>query len=311
MRPGDQVVAVALSDALERFSRERCRLPGIEDAARKWALLGQMVESIRRVRYVSVIRQRHVTSLRADAGSALFDPIRGAIHLEQAEYFEEACWLVFVFVHFGKHRRTGWQLARDVVGRLGEGRHWIWARVSVNPSAFCRWLEVNQATLRGGDGVARHLGNHRKYQSLDANSSTGTGAAVVTYVKWILKDGSHAALFSRAQRECEGEPRRTFDKLYQSMDAVASFGRTARFDYLTMLGKIKLADIEPGSTYMVGATGPLAGGRLLVGDNKFARREMDELFLELDQYLNVGMQVLEDSLCNWQKSPNEFKPFRG
>jgi len=27
--------------------------------------------------------------------------------------------------------------------------------------------------------------------------------------------------------------------------------------------------------------------------------------------LNVGMQVLEDSLCNWQKSPRQFVHFRG
>ena len=27
--------------------------------------------------------------------------------------------------------------------------------------------------------------------------------------------------------------------------------------------------------------------------------------------LNVGFDVLEDALCNWQKSPDEFKPFRG
>ena len=56
-----------------------------------------------------------------------------------------------------------------------------------------------------------------------------------------------------------------FDYLYRSMDAVASFGRMAKFDYLTMVAKLGLAPIEPGSTYMPGATGPLSGARLLFG----------------------------------------------
>jgi len=49
------------------------------------------------------------------------------------------------------------------------------------------------------------------------------------------------------------------------MNDVERFGRTAKFDYLTMVGKLGLAAIEPGSTYMQGATGPLKGARLLFG----------------------------------------------
>ena len=307
MRPGDRKLAIKVCQALERFSRECHRLPGIQEAVCKSALVEQMVESIRRVRYVSVIRRREISPLRADPESELFDPIRGAVVLERHGCFEEACWLVFVFVHFGRHRRTGWRLARDVVGSLNMGEHWTWERVSAAPSAFCRWLEANQSVLRGGDGVVRRFGNHRKYQSLDARSPIGTGAAVTTYVSWVRTHGSHAAMFSRVQSESRGDPRRMFDKLYQSMKSVASFGRTARFDYLTMLGKLELIDVEPGSTYMDGATGPLVGGRLLFGSQNLTRREIDNLILALDQYLDVGMQVLEDSLCNWQKSPREIQ----
>jgi ribosome-binding protein aMBF1 (putative translation factor) len=31
----------------------------------------------------------------------------------------------------------------------------------------------------------------------------------------------------------------------------------------------------------------------------------------LDKHLKVGMQSLEDALCNWQKSPGRFISFRG
>ncbi len=97
------------------------------------------------------------------------------------------------------------------------------------------------------------------------------------------------------------------------MGAVISFGRTARFDYLCMLGKLGLAAIEPGSTYMDGATGPFDGAKLLFGNEAkgMTRRELDALLIDLGAALNVGMQVIEDALCNWQKSPGKFKAFRG
>jgi Alpha-glutamyl/putrescinyl thymine pyrophosphorylase clade 3 len=99
------------------------------------------------------------------------------------------------------------------------------------------------------------------------------------------------------------------------MKSVVSFGRTARFDYLTMIGKLGLASIEPGFAYMGGATGPLRGARLLFFGSATAGgvtpRQLDAWLAELDAYLGVGMQVLEDSLCNWQKSPGRFLRFRG
>ena len=82
-------------------------LQGIQRPVQKSTLVEQIVESIRRIQYVSVIRQRHISPLRADPDSELFDPIKGAILFDQAGHFEDACWMVFVFVHFGKHRRAG------------------------------------------------------------------------------------------------------------------------------------------------------------------------------------------------------------
>jgi hypothetical protein len=98
------------------------------------------------------------------------------------------------------------------------------------------------------------------------------------------------------------------------MDEVWRFGRLAKFDYLSMLGKLDLADIEPGSTYLEGATGPAAGARLLfAGDSKadIPLVRLDQLLKEMEAKLAVGMQALEDALCNWQKQPERFTSFRG
>jgi hypothetical protein len=275
--------------------------------------LEQLIESIHRVRYIAVIRQRDVSSRRADPNDDLFDPIKAAVLKSGQRDHDEACWLTFLSVHFGKNRRSGWRLARDLYGALGCGALWDWQRTSSNVAGFRRWLAANQNRLRQ-QGIARAFGNHRKYQSLDANSANGTGSAIASYVAWVRPHGTHAQLFQASAVAAGHDRRRTFDNLYRSMRSVASFGRTARFDYLTMIGKLDLALVEPGSTYMTGSTGPLAGARLLfTGDahNAVTPNQLDAWLADLEAALGVGMQALEDSLCNWQKNPERFVPFRG
>lgn len=313
MRAKDREIAAFIDEGLRRFEREETPLPGLRDPSYRAALLSQMVESVRRVRFVAVLRTQELSLLRGDPSSDLFDPLKASVlHLREGAY-DEACWLVFLSVHFGKHRRSGWRLARDIYGRLGESYPWSWALTSADPMAFREWLHMNQARLKS-DGIPRHFGNHRKYQSLDAFTSTGTGAAIESYVNWVRPFGTHQELVRVACDKCGQDRRSTFDFLYRSMASVVSFGRTGRFDYLTMLGNLELAPIEPGLTYMQGATGPLAGARLLfTGDaeSNLSRVALDRKLIRLESYLKVGMQVMEDSLCNWQKSPGTFKPFRG
>jgi Alpha-glutamyl/putrescinyl thymine pyrophosphorylase clade 3 len=314
VRPKDRGLAQKLDAGLHSFEKQKHPLPGIQPRVNREALLEQLVESIHRINYISVIRTREISDLRADPSSDLFDALKAAVLRQRQGQLDEAFWLVFMSVHFGKHRRTGWRLARDIYGCLGGSAHWDWARTSPHPERFRKWLAAHQSTLRGGDGIARHFGNHRKYQSLDAWSSKGTGEAVESYVRWVRPYKNHQTLIQNAQNQAGGGPRKTFDYLYRSMREVVSFGRTARFDYLTMVGKLGLASIEPGSTYMQGATGPLKGARLLFGGSTtgaLRRLDLDAWLVELDAHLEVGMQVLEDALCNWQKAPENFKGFRG
>lgn len=308
MRPRDRELAGRLDAELRTFDKKKIALPGVHEANRRAVFIEQILESVHRVKFVEVMRGRDVSERRADPSSELFDPLKAAILQQRHGDIEEAFWLVFLFVHFGKNARAGWRYAREIYGRLGEGGRWDWASTSTDPAAFRAWLDAHQDALKR-EGVPRGFGNHRKYQSLDAYSATGTGTAVETYVRWVSPPRTHQELMADALEQAEGDRRIAFNNLYQSMEAVVSFGRTARFDYLTMLGKLGLAAIEPGSTYMEGATGPMKGAQLLFGGGR--TKNLEAQLVQLDAVLNVGMQVLEDSLCNWQKSPEEFKPFRG
>jgi hypothetical protein len=320
MRPRDRVDAERIDAALAEFHKNVRRLPGIQDPAHRMAFLEQLLESIHRVRYIDqgvVYRHgvyRDIHQDRANPASGIFDPIKAAaLRARQADH-DEACWFVFLFVHFGKNLRTGYRLAQDVYGSLGNGPNWDWTRISANPEAFRRWLAANRRTLENGDAPG-HFGNHRKYLSLDPNSPGGTGEAFVSYVRWVASHRTHNGLFEDAASKCGHDGRRTFHYLYHSMNAVASFGRLAKLDYLTMIGKLDLACIEPGSTYMTNSTGPLAGARLLFGQAASSAKPsaIDAWLVELEAVLGLGMgmQIIEEALCNWQKSPAQFIPFRG
>jgi hypothetical protein len=313
VRPRDRALVGQLDAGLRAYAERVRSLRGIESATRRRVFLEQMADSIHRVAYGRVVAERPVSPLRAEPSSSLFDPIKAAILHHRHRRIDEAFWLVFIFVHFGKHLRDGYQLARDIYGSLNGPRPWNWERLSANPRAFRRWLASKQDRLKT-DGVRRRFGNHRKYESLDAWSPTGTGEAVETYVKWVRSFGSHEGLVRRARERVGSDRRHLFHELYRSMSAVMRFGRTAKFDYLAMVGKLNLAPIEPGSTYMQGSTGPLTGARLLFAGNARAAlnaQDLDRWLVELDEQLNVGMQVLEDAICNWQKSPGVYKHFRG
>ncbi|MBY0530538.1 MAG: hypothetical protein K2P86_01065 [Xanthobacteraceae bacterium] len=312
MRPTDRERAKRYNDQLLAIDARTKGLPGIRDDQMREVYIEQLIESVRRIEFVRLIRDRPVHPSRADPNSPAFDPLRAAVFHIRNRNFDEAFWLVFLFVHFGKHSRDGYRLVRDIYGALG-AQPWTWARITADPVAFRRWLAANENTLRT-DGVSRRFGNHRKYETTNANAANGTAAVIESYVAWVLPHGGHQQMIQAASARTGQNSYELFGLLYDDMKAVHRFGRLAKFDYLTMLQKLGLASIEPGSAYLNEATGPRKGAKLIFANDteaKLSGKRLDEMLIELDRELNVGMQVLEDSLCNWQKSPREFISFRG
>ena len=311
MRPRDRQRARVVQRRLTRFANQIRPLPGIANADARMVFVEQLFESIHRVAYVGVVNRRRISQIVQNPGSASFDPIKAAILAQRMGNLDEACWLVFLSVHFGKHARLGWRFVRDIYGANGNVPYWTWERVSADPEAFREWLAGVQEQFQA-DGAHR-FGNHRKYVSIDARSDGGTGAAVQSYCEWILQYDDHQGLFEWAQDEFGDDSGEQFDGLYHNMD-VMSFGRMAKFDYLTMIGKLLLAPVQPSSLYMTGATGPARGARLMFGGNTNADiplAELDNLSIRLATILGVGAQEMEDSLCNWQKSPTRLIRYRG
>jgi hypothetical protein len=222
-----------LRTAVARFRDDQGPLPGIADPKALETFLDQLVESVHRVGYVNAIRQRPLSIRRSDPNDELFDPIMAAVRSMESGERDEAFWLIFLFVHFGKHRRAGWKYIRDVYGRLGGRARWDWRSVSRSPAQFRAWLHQHQDALRHGRGG---FGGHRKYESLNALSDGGTGAVVQSYVEWVCPPRTHDELIARTIAPSNGDPKQAFRLLFKSMSVVMRFGRTARFDYLAMIG---------------------------------------------------------------------------
>lgn len=312
MRPTEKPRAEHLEALLREFSGEVRPLPGIVGAKERATLVRQLVDSRRRIEFVHTIKAAKLDIRRADPDNDLFDPLKAAVIAHRTGDMDEAFWLVFLATHFGKHAVDGWRLTRDVYGRLGEGR-WDWVSVSRDVAAFRRWLNEHQSALKEPPRRGR-FSNHRKYESLSAISPKGTGAVIESYVAWVAPPRTHMDLVREAHLQVGQHPQETFRWLYASMGAVKRFGRLGKFDYLTMLGKLDIAPIEPDSAYLAEATGPLSGARLLFDGHSHSKtnpKTLDQWLMELDERLDVGMQTLEDALCNWQKSPSSYRYFRG
>ena len=81
-----------------------------------------------------------------------------------------------------------------------------------------------------------------------------------------------------------------------------------------MIGKCGVASIEPDSVHFQGATGPITGAKLLFHGSETVRAPISALERSADslaKMLRLDKQAMEDSLCNWQKSPTVPLRFRG
>jgi hypothetical protein len=288
-----------------RAARIALGLKGLADETVISVLAWQFIASIRREDYYRLIQRSPISVERTDPNGAVFCAERAVAYHKQQGNIDEACWLIFLMTHFAKRSDTGWLMLQSVYGQLGKGI-WDWLSVSKDPEQFYQWLGENWKSIPSA------FGNHRKYESRRPDAKRPISRAVEDYLRWI-EPGGHGAFFANAVRSAGNNPATIFHYLYANM-AVTSFGRLAKFDYLSLLGRYRLAPIVAGSAYLDGATGPGRGARLLLDGNPESNSKNTSLQTGLDgldALLGVGMSVMEDALCNWQKSPHQFVHFKG
>ena len=308
MRNRNPVLSASFAERLDDFLDEPFPIVGLTTDQRKATLVAQLVDSQRRLDYLALKSQRANSADLFTPYSGSFEPFGGAASHLKAGRLDDAYWLVYLATHFGKHKYDAWNLTEDIYGRFGGVGVWDWDAVSADPAAIEHWLaDLYPETTN--EGRSRRFGNHRKFETLKPGPK-GTGNALRTYIEWVMGYGSHHGLLTAIHVRVGQNPTEVFAELYRELDQVAKLGRLGKFDLLCNLSNLMIAPILPDRAYIPGSTGPVNGAKLLFG-NGYSHRQLDNACAALAGHLQVSPQVIEDALCNWQKSPHTYRYFRG
>jgi hypothetical protein len=291
-------------------------LPGISDEVKMHVLAQQIVDSIRRIEYVEVLAKRNINPLRTNPNSNLFDPLKAAILENKKGNIDEAFWLLFLATHFGKSPAYGWEVVADIYGARGGQKYWSWTEVTNDFAGFDSWFQ-NACIDIINEKPKLKFNNHRKYQSLRYQTKNSVPVVVRSYIDYIGGHNSHVAKLEEANYATNNDPDLLFDYFYNGLNKnVKSFSRLGVFDLVTMWAKTGLVEFYPTKAYIKGSTGPKPGVTLLFFGmtSGFSDDVLEAKLAELSKVLSLGsysMQILEDSLCNWQKNPDRYMLFKG
>ena len=301
-----------IKDSLDEYQLTT-DLPGINTPANENSFISQLIDSISRVEFIETIKSRPISQTRKDPRSNIFDPIRASILYNQEGNKLEAFWLIFLFTHFGKHNNTKYGLLKCFYSKNNSADIFDYLEVEADITGCKFWINNNQINLKNSGKFS----NHRKYQSLNAYSPNGTGDTIESFINWVGDNFND--FLARIPPAILIDKYLLFEYLYKEASRnVIGFGRLACFDFITMLGKVGIFQCEPMTPYIKYSTGPLKGTKLLFNTPvNTTPKDLDDYLkdlgdhLENDLGLKFTMQIVEDAVCNWQKSPQNYIPFNG
>lgn len=279
----------ALGKRLIEFQKMH-KLPGLEMEESRLVFIAKLMDSQKSLR----ARKMHKFSGSIDPDKNDFNPLKAIWEHSQKKCFDEAVWLIFLTTHFGEDAAES---IRNFYGKFGKGC-WDWESVYTDPDAVRKWMVSNEERVK-----SLKFGNHRKYRTNNPNSPIGTAAVIRSFVEWVDQKGQgspYRALLNISQADT---PENKFDKAYHEI-SLKQFGRTGKFDFLCLLGNLNILEASPPHCYLVGSTGPKNGAlKMLTGkSNGPVTNKIAETIEQLRKHLSVAAEVMEDALCNWQKS---------
>lgn len=288
------IMANNITTKINDFSQNIRRIPATSFPLEIDVLSRQLVASVNRVNYFQLIQSRPIDVKRTDPNNSLFDPLRSIIYLKNIN-LDEAFWLAFLTIHFGENYHSKWKLTKNFYNNLGQSPQLTWTNVSSNPTLVDNWVSRYRSS-----GIKLKFGNHRKYESFSQLRDV-----IDSYIRLVNNNGGHQQLFQPKQNE---QPKEQFKRLSRELKFYR-FARLGMFDYLSLIYKTQLAPIQADSCHIAGSTGPKKGAKRLFGQQTI--KVLDQLSIQLADHLGIGYQEFEDAICNWQKSPDIYIPYKG
>lgn len=242
----------------------------------------QLRDSSKRTEYIRIINNRDISSRRVDPNDPLFDPIKAIVYLKRIGEYDEACWLTFLLIYTAENYQSKWKFIKEIY--IGGGDKLTWKAVNND-------IDI---VYKKADSIKKinpkiKFGGHRPYESLNH-----LPIVFENYIDLINNNGGHKNLFFPEDRK---DPRKNFQDIYNSIRKhIFRFGRLSTFDYLCMLNKMNLANIEADCCYIADSTGPKRGAELIFG--KLSKNKLDMHSKALAEHLEFSYQEMEDALCN-------------
>lgn len=255
-------------------------------------LAQQIFDSLLRVRYLEC-SSAYVASVRPPA-----TPLEEAVFSKDSGDIESALWQVFLAVHFGKSQKTGWNGYYEIFKPSSQSCALTWAQLGT-PSGM-ELLKERSLKLEQ-DPAKVQFGNHRKYQSHSESYRTFD-----EFLTWLGNWSKSGKLYSSSGQSTQV----SFSDLYFSLkESVFGFGRLGAYDFVTQVSHLKIIDgLKVDSLFLAGSTGPREGAKRFFGPG-LSSKALEQRCLELAIVLSINPHVLEDALCNWQKSPKAYRRF--
>ena len=323
MNKGSKVPSTQeINELLSQYSSNNVEFLGIKDYSNKNALAEVIKNSSRQVNDIrkipKALKNKPINPDYWDPKEDIFNAKFGAVELCKDGQLDEAVWLIFLHTHFGDEEDCGGgggctptpsgssNLLKGVYGSFGLKPVWTFEEFKSEHENFLSTPHMTKENIKG----LGKFSNHRKRETYDPEAIY---RVLREYKEKFLNPYENfSEMIEKIEDEIKRNPTEYFKHLYNRLDQtkyhIYRFGRLAIFDFLAMLGNLEIIPIEPDSVHLKGSSGPLFGANALINGDKSKKKfkvdevlNLEEKIDKLDKELNFGKQVLEDSICIWQK----------
>lgn len=258
----------------------------------------QTIDSIRRISIYKTYRKK---AEQAEAQNLPYSHTSNPFTLSQRDSLSlnSKAWYIYLATYFGKSDTSNWKLFNNAVFRE-DG-------TLIDLESILENREEYFDYLRSFDFFKEtKYSNHRKYIAKSLDGDRG----VLRSMDYFLDNINDFACSDPTD----------FHLVYKKSHKIPNFARMGAFDFTSSLCKCNLNIKDPESMYLEGSTGPLKALKdmlKLSGLNKSSKAEQISFGNELLNWfmensdIEIAAQVIEDAICNWQKSPNHYERYFG
>ena len=258
----------------------------------------QTIDSVKRIEIYELYESR---AKKADESNLSYFHSSNPFTLAQRTSLslKNRLWYIYLATYFGKSNKSGWTLFMRTSFRHDSTLIGLEEIIDSRDSyySYLDSIDLFKDTS---------YSNHRKYTKKSLHGRKG----LICSMDYFL---DNIDIFCH-------EDFQDFDTIYRNALNIPNFGRMAAFDFTSSLSKCKLNVNEPTQMYHEQSTGPLqALEEILVLANckdiskttkvDFGNRLLS-WFVENSEIFFIA-QVLEDAICNWQKSSKKYIRYFG